>query len=64
VPCRLILDAVVQKRRNGEVLVAAVFENSRSDGQEMGNVGRRGPFADLSSMYMGGIKKSAVEPIS
>jgi hypothetical protein len=59
----LILDAIVQKRRNGEVLIAAVFEDCRCDGLQMCDIGGRGSLAHLPAVDMRGVEKRAIKPV-
>jgi hypothetical protein len=59
----LIFNAIVQKCRNGEVFVAAIFENRRGDREQMGDVRCRGPLPGLSPVNMGRIEESAIKPI-
>jgi hypothetical protein len=49
-PARLggaVLNGVVPKRRNCLILVAAVLQHEGGDGEQMGDVGDRGLFAEL-----------------
>ena len=59
----LILDAVMKKRRDGQVFVPTVLQDSRRHRQQMSNVRCRCSLADLSPMNMRRVYKRAIKSI-
>ena len=50
----LILDGIMQQRRNGFVLVSTMFDHQGRDGQQVRNVGDAGTLPALLSVELGG----------
>src|SRR5208283_5490223 len=59
----LVLGAVVQKARDREVVVAAIFQYRRGDRQKVGDVGRGRSFPELSSMHLRCVNEGAFKTV-
>jgi hypothetical protein len=59
----LILDSIMQQSCDGRVFGTTVFEDRRSDCEEVRNVWNRCYFARLTTMNVSGVKQGAVESI-
>jgi len=57
-----VLDDIVQKGRDGRVLVTAVFEDDRGDGHQVSNVGDLRPLPELLAMRLVGVGQRFIKP--